>query len=47
MIEIKHVTKRYGDKKAVDDVSFKVEDGDIFAFSGIMVPAKLLLLKPL
>jgi len=45
MIEIKHVTKRYGDKKAVDDVSFKVEDGDIFAFIGHNGAGKTTLIK--
>ena len=34
MIEIKNVTKKYGDFKAVDNVSFTVNDGDIFAFIG-------------
>ena len=34
MIEIKNVTKKYGNKKAVDNVSFTVEDGEIFAFIG-------------
>ena len=34
MIEIKNLTKSYGDKKAVDDVSFNVNDGEIFAFIG-------------
>ena len=34
MIEIKNVTKRYGEKKAVDNASFTVEDGKIFAFIG-------------
>ncbi len=34
MIEIKNLTKSYGDKKAVDDVSFTVNDGEIFAFIG-------------
>ena len=29
MIEIKNVTKKYGDFKAVDNVSFTVNDGDI------------------
>ena len=32
MIEIKNVTKKYGNKKALDNVSFTVEDGDLFAF---------------
>lgn len=35
MIEIKNVTKIYnGDKKAVDDISFTINDGEIFAFIG-------------
>ncbi len=27
MIEVKHLTKQYGDKLAVNDISFTVEDG--------------------
>lgn len=34
MIEIKNLTKSYGDKKAVDDISFEVKDGELFAFIG-------------
>ncbi len=34
MIEIKNLIKSYGTLKAVDDVSFNVEDGEIFAFIG-------------
>ena len=34
MIEIKNLVKKYGDKVAVDDISFNVEDGQIFAFIG-------------
>ena len=34
MIEIKNLTKTYGEKKAVDDISFTVNDGEIFAFIG-------------
>ena len=34
MIEIKNVTKKYGNKVALDDISFNVEDGEIFAFIG-------------
>ena len=45
MIEIKNVTKKYGDKKAVDNVSFKVEDGDIFAFIGHNGAGKTTLIK--
>ena len=45
MIEIKNVTKKYGNKKAVDNVSFKVEDGDIFAFIGHNGAGKTTLIK--
>ncbi len=45
MIEIKGVTKKYGDKKAVDNVSFNVEDGDIFAFIGHNGAGKTTLIK--
>ena len=34
MIEVKHVTKRYGLITAVDDVSFRVESGQILGFLG-------------
>ena len=34
MIEVKHLTKRYGDKQAVNDISFKVEKGEILGFLG-------------
>jgi ABC-2 type transport system ATP-binding protein len=34
MIEVKNVTKKFGDFTAVDNVSFKVERGDVFAFLG-------------
>src|ERR1044071_7361217 len=34
MIEIDHVTKRYGDKLAVDDVSFVVKPGAVTGFLG-------------
>ncbi len=45
MIEIKNVTKKYGDKKALDDVSFTVNDGDIFAFIGHNGAGKTTLIK--
>ena len=45
MIEIKNVTKKYGDKRAVDNVSFTVEDGDIFAFIGHNGAGKTTLIK--
>ena len=34
MIEVKNLTKYYGDKLAVDDVSFLVEEGEILGFLG-------------
>lgn len=34
MIELKHVTKKYGDFTAVNDISLKVEKGEVFAFLG-------------
>ena len=34
IIEIENVTKTYGKHRGVDDISFAVEEGDIFAFLG-------------
>jgi ABC-2 type transport system ATP-binding protein len=34
VIEVQHLTKRYGPLKAVDDVSFRVERGEILGFLG-------------
>jgi len=34
VIEVQHITKRYGRVTAVDDVSFKVERGEILGFLG-------------
>lgn len=34
MIEVKNLTKNYGSKKAVDDISFTVNDGEILGFLG-------------
>ena len=34
MIEVKNLTKRYGNFKALDDVSFKIEEGTIVGFLG-------------
>ena len=33
-IVIENLTKTYGDLKAVDDISFYVEEGSLFAFLG-------------
>ncbi|MBQ3452593.1 ABC transporter ATP-binding protein [Candidatus Saccharibacteria bacterium] len=45
MIEVYNVTHKYGDKKALDNVSFTVEDGDIFAFIGHNGAGKTTLIK--
>ena len=45
MIEIKKVSKSYSDKKALDRVSFNVEDGEIFAFIGHNGAGKTTLIK--
>ena len=34
MIEVKNLVKRYGDKQAVNDISFSVEKGEILGFLG-------------
>ena len=34
IIEIKNLTKKFGDKLAVDDISFEVKEGEIFGFLG-------------
>lgn len=34
MIEVKNLCKSYGDKKAVDNISFKAHDGEILGFLG-------------
>ena len=45
MIEIKNVTKEYGNKKALDNVSFNVNEGEIFAFIGHNGAGKTTLIK--
>ena len=34
MIEVRNLTKSYGDKLAVSNISFKVEKGEILGFLG-------------
>ena len=34
MLKIEHLTKSYGEKKAVDDLSLEIRPGEIYAFSG-------------
>lgn len=45
MIEIKNVTKKYGSNVALKDVSFTVNDGEIFAFIGHNGAGKTTLIK--
>lgn len=45
MIEIKNVKKKYGNKKALDNVSFNVNEGEIFAFIGHNGAGKTTLIK--
>ena len=34
MLSIQHLTKSYGSKKAVDDLSLEIQPGEIYAFIG-------------
>ena len=34
MLRIEHLTKTYGDKKAVDDLSLHIHAGEIYGFIG-------------
>ena len=34
MLKIEHLTKLYGEKKAVDDLSLHIEKGEIYGFIG-------------
>lgn len=45
MIEIKNVRKKYGEKYALDKVSFNVKEGEIFAFIGHNGAGKTTLIK--
>ena len=42
MIEVDHLSKRYGPFTAVDDVSFRVESGQILGFLGTAASRRLL-----
>ena len=45
MIEIKNVTKKYGDVTAIKNITFDVNDGEIFAFIGHNGAGKTTLIK--
>ena len=45
MIEIKNVTKKYGEKIALNNITFTVNDGEIFAFIGHNGAGKTTLIK--
>lgn len=45
MIEVEHVTKRYGNALAVDDVSFRLEPGEVVGFLGPNGAGKTTVLK--
>ena len=47
MIEIKNVTKKYGDKTAIKDISFDIKDGEIFGFIGHNGAGKTTMIKSL
>ena len=47
MIEIKNVTKKYGDKEAIKDISFEIKDGEIFGFIGHNGAGKTTMIKSL
>ena len=45
MIEIKNLTKKYGDLEAVKSISFKINDGEILGFLGANGAGKSTTLK--
>ena len=45
MLEIKNVIKKYGEKTALKNISFTVNDGEIFAFIGHNGAGKTTLIK--
>ena len=34
MIQVSHLTKKYGQKTAVDDISFEIQQGEIVGYLG-------------
>ena len=47
MLRIEHLTKKYGDKKAVDDLSLHIQKGEIYGFIGHNGAGKTTTLKTL
>ena len=45
LIEFKHISKAFGKKKVLEDISFSVEEGDIFGIVGISGAGKTTLLR--
>ena len=45
MIQVEHFTKRYGNFTAVDDISFEVKRGEVFAFLGPNGSGKTMTMK--
>jgi len=45
MLQISHLTKRYGDLVAVNDLTMTIEDGDIFGFIGLNGAGKTTTIK--
>jgi ABC-type multidrug transport system ATPase subunit len=46
MIEDRKLTRRYGERLAVDGISFRVEAGEILALVGVSGSGKTATLKP-
>ena len=45
MIEIRNISKSYGEHKVIDNVSLKINDGEIFGFLGPNGAGKTTLIK--
>lgn len=45
MLQIKNISKTYGDKKAVDNLSLHIEAGDLYAIIGHNGAGKTTLIK--